>query len=192
VPGTAAAVPGTLCGVLLVVAATERELELVRGVDTFCCGIGPVEAALQTAWVLTERRPDAVLHLGIAGARRLAPPTLVLGSESVYEDARGPLVVARVEPSAGLLERARAALPDAHVLPIGTSARVGGTSACEVEAMEGFGVLRAAAAAGVAAVELRAISNLIDEPDRGKWRFDEAFAALADAVFRLVDSRAIP
>ena len=48
------------------------------------------------------------------------------------------------------------------------------------------------AAAGVAAVELRAISNLIDEPDRGKWRFDEAFAALADAVSRLVDSRAIP
>jgi futalosine hydrolase len=191
VPGTAVAVPGTLCSVLLVVAATERELELARGVDTFCCGIGPVEAALQTAHALAERRPEAVLHIGIAGARTLAPPTLVLGSESVYEDARGPLVVARIEPDAALLERARAALPDAHVLPIGTSAHVGGTSACEVEAMEGFGVLRAAAVAGVAAVELRAISNAIDEPDRGRWRFDEALAALAEAVSRLVDSRAI-
>jgi futalosine hydrolase len=192
VPGTAVAVPGTLCGVLLVVAATERELELVRGVDTFCCGIGPVEAAVWTSRVLAEQRPEALLHIGIAGARTLEPPSLVLGSESVYEDARGPLVVSRVEPDAALLERARAALPDAHVLPIGTSAHVGGTRACEVEAMEGFGVLRAAAGAGIAAVELRAISNRIDEPDRGRWRFDEALAALAAAVSRLVESRAIP
>jgi futalosine hydrolase len=110
----------------------------------------------------------------------------VLGSESVYEDARGPLVTARVQPDAALLERVRAALPDAHVLPIGTSAHVGGTSACEVEAMEGFGVLRAAALAGVPAVELRAVSNAVDELDRGKWRFDDAFAALADAVARLL------
>jgi futalosine hydrolase len=172
--------------VLLVVAATERELELVRGVDTFCCGLGPVDAALQTARALSVRRPAALLHVGIAGARTLAPPALVLGSESVYEDARGPLVTARVQPDAALLERVRAALPDAHVLPIGTSAHVGGTSACEVEAMEGFGVLRAAALAGVPAVELRAVSNAVDELDRGKWRFDDAFAALADAVARLL------
>jgi nucleoside phosphorylase len=58
--------------------------------------------------------------------------------------------------------------------------------------MEGFGVLRAAALAGVPAVELRAISNVVDEPDRSKWRFDDAFAALAAAVARLVDSGAIP
>jgi futalosine hydrolase len=173
--------------VLLVVAATERELELVRGVDTFCCGIGPVEAALQTARALAERRPEALLHVGIAGSRRLAPPALVLGSESVYEDAQGPLVSARVGPDTRLLEHARAALPDAHVLPIGTSAHVGGTSACEVEAMEGFGVLRAAALAGVPAVELRAVSNAVDEPDRSRWHFDEALAALANAVERLLD-----
>jgi hypothetical protein len=79
----------------------------------------------------------------------------------------------------------RASLPDAHVLPIGTSAHVGGTSACEVEAMEGFGVLRACALAGVPAVELRVISNAIDEPDRAKWRFDEAFELLGATLDRL-------
>jgi len=52
--------------------------------------------------------------------------------------------------------------------------------------MEGFGVLRAAQLAGVPAVELRAISNAVNEPDRAKWRFDDAFALLADAVARLV------
>jgi nucleoside phosphorylase len=48
--------------------------------------------------------------------------------------------------------------------------------------MEGFGVLRAAALAGVPAVELRAVSNPVDEPDRGKWRVEDALNALRDAL----------
>jgi len=170
---------------LLVVAATERELAHVRRFETFCCGIGPVDAAARTARVLAERAPDAVIHIGIAGARTLDPLSLVVGSESVYEDADAPLVPARVAPDAALLARVRAALPEAHVLPIGTSAGVGGTSACEVEAMEGFSVLRACELAGVPAVELRAISNAIDEPDRARWRFEEAFELLGAALDRL-------
>ena len=170
---------------LLVVAATERELSFVEGAETLACGIGPVEAAAQTSRALAERHPSAVLHIGLAGARGIDPPALVLGSESLYEDARGPLVPARVKPDARLLAAARSALPEAQVLPIGTSAHVGGTSQCDVEAMEGFAVLRACELAGVPAVELRAISNDVDEPDREEWRFDDALAALADAVPRL-------
>jgi nucleoside phosphorylase len=170
---------------VLIVAATERELGHVRRFDTFCCGIGPVEAAARTAQALAERTRVAVLHIGIAGARGIEPLSVVLGSMAVYEDASGPLVESDVEPDAALLARMRASLPDAHVLPIGTSAHVGGTSACEVEAMEGFGVLRACALAGVPAVELRVISNAIDEPDRAKWRFDEAFELLGATLDRL-------
>lgn len=174
---------------LLVVAATEWELALIQGVETFCCGIGPVEAALQTSRRLTERRPDAVLHVGIAGAHGIDPPALVLGSEAVYCDVldeRSTMPrVERARPDAALLERARVALPEALVLPIGTSGRVGGGSGCQVEAMEGFGVLRACELAHVPAVELRAISNAVGEPDRAKWRSNEAFAALASALERL-------
>lgn len=170
---------------MLIIAATDREVACVDGADTLVCGIGPVEAAVATARALAERRPDAVLHIGLAGARSIGPPALVVGSEAVYEDVRGSYVPARVEPDAALLAKLRAALPDAHVLPIGTSAYVGGTSACEVEAMEGFAVLRACALAGVPAVELRAVSNAIDEPDRSKWLFDEALDLLAGALERL-------
>ena len=170
---------------MLVVAATDREVASIDGADTFVCGIGPVEAAASTARRLAERRPDAVLHIGLAGARTLEPPVLVVGSESVYEDARGSLVPARVEPDAALLARLCTVLPQAQVLPIGTSAYVGGSSECEVEAMEGFAVLRACALAGVPAVELRAVSNAIDEPERGKWLFEEALALLAGALERL-------
>jgi nucleoside phosphorylase len=51
--------------------------------------------------------------------------------------------------------------------------------------MEGFAVLRACALAGVPAVEVRAISNEIGEPDRSRWELDTALAALADALPRL-------
>lgn len=178
---------------MLVVAATERELALVEGVETFVCGVGPVEAAARTARRLAEPGSASnrllLVHVGLAGARGIEPPALVLGSESVYSDVVDPGSpfprVERAEPDPALLAAARAALPDALVLPIATSGRVAGGAGCAVEAMEGFGVLRAAALAGVPAVELRAVSNAVDEPDRGRWRFDEALAALAGAVARL-------
>ncbi len=172
---------------ILVVAATERELAGAAGAATLACGIGPVEAAAASARALAELRPDALLHVGIAGARGIPVPQLVIGSEAVYEDALvGGLVPERERPDPRLVDAAQRALPEARVLPIGTSARVGGTSSCEVEAMEGFAVLRAARLAGVPAVEVRAVSNEIDEVDRGRWRFDEALAALDAALPRLL------
>jgi hypothetical protein len=168
----------------LVVAATERELAHVRG-EALCCGIGPVEAAARTAMRLAEGRPDAVLHVGIAGARTLEPLTVVIGSESVYSDVAAAIpVVDRVVPDAALVERCRAALPEALVLPIGTSAAVAGGT-CDVEAMEGFGVLRACALAGVPAVEIRVVANSPDESDRAKWRIDDALGLLGSVLDRL-------
>jgi futalosine hydrolase len=173
--------------VILVVAATDPELAGVQDVATFACGVGPVEAAAATARVLGERRPDVLLHVGIAGGRGISPPQLVIGSEAVYEDAAGGTwVPGRVVPDHRLVEAARRALPEALVQPIGTSARLGGASGCEVEAMEGFAVLRAAELAGVPAVEVRAVSNEIREPDRARWRIEDAIAALDAAVPRLL------
>lgn len=171
---------------LLVVAATERELVPVDGTRTLLCGIGPVEAGVSTARALAKERPTAVLHVGIAGARGIEPLTLVLGSEAVYCDAEGPFVPARATPDSGLLDRLRDAFPAARVERIGTSARVGGSHGVDVEAMEGFAVLRACELAGVPAVEVRVVSNEIGEPDRALWRFDDAFATLARALPRLV------
>ena len=171
-------------------AATDRELASVRGVDTWNCGIGPVEAALQTARALAELKPDAVLHIGIAGARGIAAPALVLGSESVYCDVIDPSSllkrISRIQPDPELFARVHAALPEAYVLPIATAGKVGAGTECEVEAMEGFGVLRACALAGVPAVELRAVSNAPDQSDRGTWSYEDAFAALGDAVTRVL------
>src|SRR5437867_3218228 len=64
---------------VLVIAATEREL---GGLDGVVTGVGPVEAAVVTTRILVERRPRAVLHVGLAGSRPFAAPELVIGSEA--------------------------------------------------------------------------------------------------------------
>ena len=177
---------------ILVVAATARELDYLDGVETVVCGIGPVEAALATSAALASRRPAALLHVGIAGSRSLPTGSLVLGSEAVYcdviDDSSTMPRIEREAPDPALLSAARTALPDAHVVAVATTGRVGGGAAYEVEAMEGFGVLRAAALARVPAVELSAVSNAVAEPDRGRWRIDEALAALAVAVPNLIEA----
>lgn len=175
---------------ILVVAATALELEGLEA-ETLECGIGPVEAAVLTARGVAAHRPAAILHVGIAGGRGIEPPALVLGSEAIYEDIAAAIpVVDRISPDGDLLDRARQALPEALVLPIGTTAKVGLSARCRVEAMEGFAVLRAAQIAGIPAVELRAISNDPAEPDRVRWRFEEALGALREAVPRLLSALA--
>ena len=172
---------------LLVIAATEPELAGAAEARSLACGIGPVEAAAATADALARGPASAVLHVGLAGSRSVAPLTVVLGSEAVYSDLSAAIpLVDRVAPDAGLLDAARRAVPDAVVTPIGTSARVGGVNGCDVEAMEGFAVLRAAERAGIPAVELRVVVNDPDEADRARWRFADGLALLERTLPPLV------
>jgi futalosine hydrolase len=170
---------------VLLVAATERELDCRDGL---VCGVGPVEAAAATARALALRTWGAVLHIGVAGGRDLAHGTIVIGTEAIYTDlSAGIRLVDRVAGDRRLIAAAQQAIPGALVLPIGTSAVVGAEGHdLPVEAMEGFGVLRAAALAGVPAVEIRAISNRIGDADRSRWQVEEAIDALSRATPGLI------
>lgn len=170
---------------VLLVAATDRELD---GHDGLACGIGPVEAAAATARALALRHFAAVLHIGVAGARGLALQSLVIGSEAVYADLAAAVELVDLVPAdPRLVAAAQRALPEAATLPIGTSAAVGGIGGdLDVEAMEGFGVLRAAALAGVPALEVRVISNEIGERDRSRWQIPEAIDALSRELPALI------
>ena len=161
---------------VLLVAATERELD---GRDGLVCGIGPVEAASATARALALRPADAVLHIGVAGGRGLAPGTLVIGAEAVYCDlAVAIAIVDRAPVDARLLAAAQAVLPPAPDAPDRDSAAVGGVrDDVAVEAMEGFGVASRELAG--AAIEIRAVSNEIGAPDRSRVQVPRRSRALA-------------
>lgn len=172
---------------VLLVAATEPEL---CGHPGLVCGVGPVDAAATVGRALAAAKPKTILHVGVAGARAgsgIAVLDLVVGSEAVYEDlfTVRKLAPTSVLPDQRLVDAVTAALPSAHVMPIGTKGKVGGASGCQVEAMEGFAVLRAAGLAGVPAVEVRSVSNVVDD-DHATWRLDEAIAALGAALPRLL------
>jgi futalosine hydrolase len=175
--------------VILVVAATQGELRGAAGGSTLVCGVGPVEAAARTAAALRAApRLGAVVNVGIAGARTFGEPEPVIGSEALYCDADDARWIAlRAAPDPTLFEAARRALPGARSGPIGTSARVGGSSGCEIEAMEGYAVLRAAELAGVPAIEVRVLANAIGEPDRRRWRIEDAKELLAGLLPALVE-----
>ena len=163
---------------LLVIAATPQELAGAAGARTLVCGIGPREAYIATEDTVSEGGATAVLHVGIAGARRgSGVPVLatVIGTQAVDCDGDSEPIA----PAAKLLAAARRALPEALALPIGTSAHVGGSSGVTVEAMEGFAVLAACLDEGVPSLELRVVSNEVEEPDSALWRFDDALAELA-------------
>ena len=145
---------------VLLVAATDIELGDLPGL---ACGVGPVEAAAVTARRLASDPPSAVLHVGIAGGHGITPGGLVIGSESVYCDLSAEIPVVdrvRARPAAarerarGGPERSRPADRDERARSVGSP-----VATCASRAMEGFGVLRACALAGVPAVEIRAISN---------------------------------
>jgi futalosine hydrolase len=175
---------------ILVVAATNRELAAPNGWRTLACGVGPVEAAAMTAAAIAQQRPLAILHVGIAGARRKAripAGTIVIGNESVYCDLalRNPFSPRLVTPNATIVAALQRAAPGSIARAIGTSAHVGGTKECDVEAMEGFAVLRAAALADIPAVEVRAISNEIEESDRARWHVDLAFDTITSITPQL-------
>ena len=177
---------------ILVVGAIGQELAGARDrARLLACGVGPVEAAIATAKEIVKERPRAVINVGLAGARRgsgIGVLDIVVGTEAVYCDLFPRFSTNRIPPDPGLLELARRTFPEARFLPIGTTASVGGSSEVAVEAMEGFSVMRAAQLAAIPTLELRVISNEVEEPSRANWRIDDGLFVLAGATRRLVEA----
>lgn len=175
-------------------------------------GVGPAAAAAGAARLLAVAELaghpyQAVISAGIAGGfpGRAGVGATVIATRTVAADlgAESPdgfLSLDRLgfgttvhESDPTLLKSLTDALPSALTGDILTLATVTGTAetaarlaaahpAAMAEAMEGFGVAVAAAAAGLPFIELRTISNPIGPRDRTGWRLPAALAALTRAA----------
>ncbi len=195
---------------VLVICAVAQELAALRerdGVHVVAVGVGPIEAAAGTARALATRPYRAVINAGIAGGFRercrvgdAVAVELEHYAELGLEDGSafplpGGLALARqVAGDEALLAPFREGRIAARVGSGVTSATVTSTDAraaelaqrfgADVESMEGFAVLRAASLAGVAAVELRGVSNLVGDRATNQWDFRagaQAVVATTDA-----------
>jgi futalosine hydrolase len=197
--------------VILVVCALFPELRFAAeraGVEFFASGVGPVEAALATARKLAHEPYAAVVNAGIAGAFRTRAQigdAVLVGDEQLADlglEGGAPLhlpggaaLVEREQADAALVARCvSSSLPAAGGLTVATVTTTDATAkrlearyGADVESMEGFSVLRAAALAGVPALEVRGISNYVGDRARSEWNFDAGARAAAAALDAVLD-----
>lgn len=178
-------------------------------VDLIAGGVGPAASAAATASTLAAAPYDLVMSAGIGGGfGPVAPGDTVVASVVVHADlgadssdgflpadsiGLGPV---RTELDAGLV----AALSDRCAARTGavlTVSTVTGTRRgadvllarhpdAVAEAMEGAGVLVAAAARGIPVAEIRTISNRVGTRDRLSWQLGPALSALSTAIAAVV------
>jgi futalosine hydrolase len=197
---------------ILVVCAVFEELNgfALPGVDVTAVGVGPVEAALGTLRALAAKRYRLVVNAGIAGGfpgRASIGNSVAVTSERYLELGRedggavdlpaGLQLQTTCAVDAGLLDRYRSRAPGVLFGTGLTSATI--TTSAErcarlaalyeptAESMEGFAVLRAAATAGIAAAELRGISNIVADPV-GDWDFRAGAAAAIRTLKDFLDA----
>lgn len=180
-------------------------------VDVLAAGVGPAAAAAGTAAALSLASYDLVLSAGIGGGFAPAAPlgalvvaTSVTAADLGAETPDGFVPVDELgfgttrydvapELSARVAAAARGVLPHVVEGPVLTVSTVTGSAAraaeltarhpgAAAEAMEGFGVATAAAAAGLPVGELRTVSNAVGPRDRAAWRIPDALKALGTAM----------
>lgn len=175
-------------------------------------GVGPVEAAAATSRMLATSHPHALINAGIGGGFRgraavgdafaIETDHLEIGLEDgapLPALPGGAKFIAKVDSDSGLIEACRrigARIGSALTVTNVTISQQRAEELAErfeadVEAMEGFAVLRSAAVAGVPALELRGISNVVGPREQSGWNFEagaRAVAALLDRVVEVIES----
>jgi futalosine hydrolase len=194
-----------------VVCAVAREVAALReraAVEIVAVGVGPIEAALGTTRALAAGGYGAVINAGIAGGfrDRCTVGDVVVCAREEYADLGledgsafplpdGVELVRSVEADRSLVQpfldglipvilgrgvtSATVTTTDERALVLASRFRP------DVESMEGFAVLRAAHVAGVPAIEIRGVSNIVGNRENNGWNFDagaEAAVATTDAL----------
>jgi futalosine hydrolase len=197
---------------LVVCVATELEGSLLRShVPVVCTGVGAVNAAYALTRFLDREPAKAVVVCGIAGAyprsfdtgAGIALGSVVCAESECYGDlgadspggfldmqALGFPVIGGVNPLYNVLPmQIFPAARRARFVTVNTctgkddnaraiEARTGGA----VESMEGAAIAHVAALAGIPVGEIRGISNVVGNRDRGAWRVKEAAAAAQEEL----------
>lgn len=178
---------------ILVACAVGKELSFFRSlphVEMLVTGIGPVEAAACVSRALAQGPYDLVISAGIAGAFEGAADIGegVVVAEEIFEldlETSNPIalpdgaqVIDRAGSDLSLVDRlvevgyrsVRGITVPRVTATDATAARLGAFGV-GIESMEGFAVLRAAEIAGVPAIEVRGISNIVCDRARSRWDF---------------------
>lgn len=194
---------------ILLVCAVHKELEWIgprADVEVLVGGVGPVDSAARVARALSVRRYDAVVNAGIAGAFRGVASVgdgVVVGEEMLELNLESgeritlpdaAIVADRVPADSHLIDALTAfgfplvrGMTVTRVTTTDATAERLRARGAEIETMEGFSVLRAAQLAGVPAIEVRGISNIVGERANAEWDFAAGIAGLRGVLNATLD-----
>ncbi len=198
---------------MLILVPTELEAKPLReaGIQVEIVGLGPIEAAINTYRIL-QKKTEPVFLVGLGGAypaSGLKLGDLALANKEIFGDFGVcrqdiettflnfpvhqvcPLDHPFVEKIALLLEGIGFAVEIGAFVTVCCAShdpergqRLALRYSAIVENMEGFAVAMAAQVFRLPMIELRAISNLIEEPER-PWEIEKALNQLKEALLCL-------
>jgi len=200
--------------VILLTCAVAKELAFwtpAEGVELLVTGVGPVEASIAVARALAQQRYKLVVSAGIAGAfdgaakigdgvvvasdrleldREDGTPIRLPAGESVVDTVStcDPLLSAKLEAAGFPTLRG---ITVSRVTTTETTAQRLAALGAQVETMEGFAIMRAAALAKIHAIEVRGISNRVGDSARAGWNFGAGIVGLQHvlkALFMILDA----
>lgn len=178
---------------ILLACAVGKELGFFTsapGVEMLVTGVGPIEAAASVSRALAQSPYSFVINAGIGGAFEgcgdvgdgivVSEEMMELGLETgvpiVLPDGAG--IIERASSDLSIVDRlveqgfaSKRGITVSRVTATDATARRLRALGVEVESMEGFAVLRAAEIAGVPAVEVRGISNIVTDRAASRWDF---------------------
>lgn len=180
---------------ITIIAATEAETAPIMSYFgdklTYCVsGIGPVSSAIATMKAIAEHKPNLVLGVGIAGAvdrgLEIAQAVIVsrdyiadlgaIRSDGRFEKFDSPIVEYPYVVDGFSCVRAR-------TVSVACAPFIDDDS--QIETMEGASMMLTAKALGVRFMQMRTISNYVDDR-RENWQIERAIQALPAAVARLL------
>ncbi|HOX74091.1 MAG TPA: futalosine hydrolase [Bacteroidales bacterium] len=197
---------------VLIVAATHVEADVASriqvpgdmSVSTLITGIGSVATAWSlTKWISSNRLPDLVINIGLAGSFResikpgdvLMPVSdcfadsgtetgdgfLTLAEAGLEEPDRFPYSKGRIIADNNLLIKATGILNPVTAITVNTVSGTAGTIERlrmkydpDIETMEGAAFFYVCRMSDVQFISLRGISNMVEPRDRNKWKIRPA------------------
>lgn len=178
---------------ILIACAVGKELSFLRPqphVEMLVTGVGPVESAASVSRALAQSNYELVISAGIAGAFQDEADLgegVVVADEMFELDLEtgvpitlpeGKHVINRASSDLTLVDRlvelgfrAVHGITVPRVTATDVSASRLAAYGVGVETMEGFAVLRSAEIAGVPAIEVRGISNIVSDREKSRWDF---------------------
>lgn len=183
---------------MVVLAATDIELAGCRnefnGIEFISTGMGATNTAINTMKIISDKKPDILIQIGIAGA---IDKTLSIG-EAVFviDDFQADLGAWR-EVSRTFEPFKTPNISVTNFTPLRSVSSQSVNTACspilpndktQIESMEGAAFFQVAAEyPQLKFVQIRAISNYINTP-REKWDIEKALKSLPLALKIVIDS----